>query len=106
MTSTFDHIAARDDRDLLDRFIAAAEQAGVTDARSAIPSALPALISAAITVGGEEQTITALHAYASDVRRDLLASEAAMPPGLNPGAVTDEHLTAAITAVLGGSIPA
>ena len=41
-----------------------------------------------------------VHAYAASVRRDLLAAEAAMPPGLNPGAVTDDHLRAALAAVL------
>lgn len=100
MSTTFQHIAARDDRDLIDRLIAAAEQVGIADARTAVMTALPDLIAKPIEVNGEETTITTVHAYADSVRRDYLADERALPPGLNPGAVTDDHLAAAISAVL------
>lgn len=100
MPSTSEHIAARDDLDLQLRLIAAAEQAGIPNAQSAVVSNLGALISRPIVVNGEETTVTTVHAYAAAVRRDLLASEAAMSPGLNPGAVTDDHLRAALAAVL------
>ncbi|QBI98124.1 hypothetical protein SEA_FIREMAN_41 [Microbacterium phage Fireman] len=101
--TTSQHIAARDDLDLQHRLIAAAEQMGISNASSTIASNLGTLISRTITVNGEETTLTKVHAYADGVRRNLLASEAAMPPGLNPGAVTDEHLRAAILAVTGSS---
>ena len=35
MASTFEHMAARDDRDLTDRLIAAAEQLGIANSRVA-----------------------------------------------------------------------
>ena len=48
---------------------------------------------------GQSTTVTAVHAYADAVRKDYLADTRAMAPGLNPGAVTDDHLLAAVTAV-------
>ncbi len=106
MPTTSEHIAARDDGDLISRLVAAAEQMDIPNAGSAVSAVLPKLVSSTISVNGEETTLTTVHAYAAAVRRDLLESEAALPPGLNPGAVTDAHLEAAIQAVLGGSIPA
>jgi len=100
MPSTSEHIAARDDLDLQMRLIAAAEQMGVPNAQSAVVTNLGSLISHTVTVNGEDTSLAKVHAYAAGVRRDLLASEAAMPPGLNPGAVTDDHLRAAIEAVV------
>lgn len=100
MPTTSEHIAARDDIDLQLRLIAAAEQMGIPNAQGAVVSALGTLISRTIIVDGEETSLAKVHAYAANVRRDLLASEAAMPPGLNPGAVTDDHLRAAIAAVV------
>ena len=100
MSTTSEHIAARDDLDLQLRLIAAAEQMGIPNAQSAVVSVLGSLISKTVTVNGEETSLAQVHAYAASVRRDLLASEAAMPPGLNPGAVTDDHLRAALAAVL------
>lgn len=101
MPSTNEHIASRDDLDLQHRLIAAAEQAGIDDAASRVATALGKLVSKTIEVNGETTSITAVHAYANSVRNQLLASDAAMPPGLNPGAVTDAHLQAAVMAVLG-----
>lgn len=98
--TTSQHIAARDDLDLQLRLIAAAEQMGIPNAQGAVVSNLGALISKPVTVNGEETTVTKVHAYATAVREELLASDAAMPPGLNPGAVTDDHLRAALLAVL------
>ena len=100
MSTTSQHIAARDDRDLLHRFIAAAEQAGVPNAQTQIPANLGALISRPIEVNGELTSVTEVHAYADLRRREYLADDRALPPGLNPGAVTDTHLAAAIAAVL------
>lgn len=99
MATTPQHIAARDDLDLQKRLIAAAEQAGIANASSVIATNLGTMISKEIEVNGEMTTLAEVHAYASDVREDYLSDERAMPPGLNPGAVTDVHLAAAVAAV-------
>ncbi|QHB37030.1 hypothetical protein QDA00_gp73 [Microbacterium phage Matzah] len=100
MPTTNEHIEARDDLDLQRRLIAAAEQMEIPNAQSAVVSVLGTLISRPIIVNGEETTITRVHAYAAGVRREHLADDRALPPGLNPGAVTDDHLRAALTAVI------
>ena len=104
-SSTSEHIAARDDLDLQHRLIAAAEQMGLPNASSAVAGNLGALISHPIIVNGEETSVTKVHAYAAAVRKEHLADERALPPGLNPGAVTDDHLAAAIAAVLAPGEP-
>lgn len=101
MEATSSHIAARDDADLQKRLIAAAEQMGHPNAQQAIVSKLGQLVSVPVEVASQTSNITKVHEYAAQVQRETLASSAAMPPGLNPGAVTDEILRAAITAVLG-----
>lgn len=100
MSSTNEHIAARDDLDLQHRLIAKAEQMGLDNAQYAVAPLLGKLISAPITVNGEETHITKVHAYAALTRTQLLQSDAALPPGQNPSAVTDAHLEAAIRAVV------
>lgn len=97
--TTSQHIAARGDRDLLARLQAAAEQAGKAVSLSEIEQRMGSIISAEIEVGGETTTITDVHAYAAGVREDLLMDERLLSPGLNPGAVTDPHLVAALTVV-------
>lgn len=101
MPSTTEHIAARDDIDLQYRLIAAAEQAGLENASSRVATALGKLVSQPIEVNGETTSLTAVHAYAAAVRKEYLADDRALPPGQNPGAVTDAHLQAAVMAVLG-----
>jgi hypothetical protein len=105
MPTTSEHIAARDDQDLRSRLVAAAEQAGVPNAAGAVYDSLGALMAAPISVNGEETSITAVHAYAAAVRREHLAAPQAQPPGLNPGAVTDAHLHAAIQTVIVAESP-
>jgi hypothetical protein len=100
MPTTNEHIAARDDLDLQYRLIAAAEQMEIPNAQGAVASVLGTLISRPITVNGEETTITRVHAYAAGVRAEHLADPKALPPGKNPAAVTDDHLRAAIAAVI------
>lgn len=92
--TTAQHIAARDDQDLKARLIAVAEQAGIPNAASFVEQNLGKLVS--IDIGGT--TLTAVHAYASQVYRDAVA---ALPPapGLNPAAVTDAQLTDAVATV-------
>lgn len=93
MATTTQHIAARNDPDLLQRLVAAAEMAGIPDAESKVRSQLGALVAVVVQDG---QTVADVHAYADDVRRIYLEADQAMPPGLNPGAVTDAHLATAV----------
>jgi len=99
MPTTAEHIAARDDGDLRNRLVAAAEQLGILSPAAAIDGQLGRIVSTPITVAGQETTVTAVHAYANAVRSEYLSDTRALPPGLNPGAVTDDHLRAAILAV-------
>lgn len=78
---------------------AAAEQAGIPNAASEVSANLGRLVAAPVNVGGPT-SITEVHAYASDVRKTYLSDSRALPPGQNPGAVTDPILAAAIQAVL------
>lgn len=93
--TTAQHIAARDDQDLMARLIASAEQAHIPNPESFVRQNVGRLISTEI-VGGT--TVTAVHAYASTVYAEALA---ALPPkpGLNPAAVTDNQLAEAVQAV-------
>ena len=95
--TTAQHIAARDDIDLVARLIAAAEQAHIPNPDSFVRTNVGKLISTQI---GDGSTITAVHAYASTVYQQAVA---ALPPkpGANPAAVTDTQLTQAIQAVWG-----
>lgn len=92
--STAQHIAARDDDDLTQRLVAAAEQAHIPNAGSFVQQNAGTLIST--DIGGT--TLTAIHAYAKNVY-DEAVSLLPPRPGLNPAAVTDEQLTQAIQAV-------
>ena len=93
--TTAQHIAARNDEDLKERLVAAAEQAHIDNPQSFVDQNMGKLISTPVE---GESTITTVHAYAADVRRQAL--EAVPPaPGLNPAAVTDTHLATAIQAV-------
>lgn len=100
MVTTMQHIAARDDLDIQHRLIAAAEQSEIPNASSIVAQNIGKLVSASIVVNGETTSIAAVHAYAADVRDQYLADERAMSPGLNPGAVTDVILAAALQAVM------
>jgi hypothetical protein len=92
--TTAQHIAARDDADLTARLIAAAEQAHIPNADNFVATQKGRIIST--EVGGS--TLTAVHAYAKNAYDEAVA---ALPPrpGLNPAAVTDEQLAAAVQAV-------
>lgn len=92
--TTAQHIAARDDEDLVARLVASAEQAHIPNPDSFVRMNVGKLISA--DIGGT--TVTTVHAYASLVYEEAVA---ALPPkpGLNPAAVTDDQLAQAIQAV-------
>ena len=93
--TTAQHIAARDDEDLLARLIATAEQAHIPQADSFVQQNLGKLISTEIDGGS---TLTSVHAYA---KATYDAAVEALPPrpGINPAAVTDAQLTQAVEAV-------
>ena len=90
MASTADHIAARNDTDLLQRLVAAAEQAGIDGAQAWVEANRGRIIAAKIT---GDTTIADVHAYA------VATYEPAPRPGENPAAVTDPQLAEAIQAV-------
>lgn len=93
--TTAEHIAARDDKDLINRLVAAAEQAHIPNPERFVWDNRGVIISTDI---GSGATITSVHAYAASV---YAAALAALPlkPGFNPAAVTDPQLAQAIQAV-------
>lgn len=100
MPTTAEHMAARSDNDLIARLIAQAEMMGVpTDW---VMSNLVQLIQAPVT--DEGATITSVHAYAAGARAEHIAATPP-PPGLNPSAVLDSYLAAAILAVQNPATP-
>jgi hypothetical protein len=102
MATTTQHINTRNDPDLLDRFIAAAEQANVENASAWVQANIGQLIC--VTVD-DTKTISDVHAYAAETRQKYV--DATPPrPGANLGAVTDEHLAAAISATIPAPGPA
>jgi hypothetical protein len=102
MAGTNQHINARNDSDLIERFIAAAEQAGLDNASSWVGNNIGRLITVAID---GNQTVADVHAYADEVRKAYIDATP-MRPGKNPGAVTDTHLDDAISAVVNALNPA
>lgn len=97
--TTAQHIAARNDVDLLQRFIAKAEMMGVESPTSFIQNNMAKLISVDIDTSQEGlQTITDVYAYADAIRTEHVAATPP-PPGQNPAAVNDPQLEAAILAV-------
>lgn len=100
MATTAQHIAARNDADLLTRLVAAAEMAGIPDAESKVRSNLGRLMTVVITAEGESpQVIADVHAYASVQRADALAA-VPPPPGEDPASVTDVHLAVAVATLV------
>lgn len=96
MASTTQHINARNDPDLLARFIAAAEQADVADASAWIQANMGRLVCVEVDSG---QTVSDVHAYA-DATRQAYIDATPERPGANLSAVTDANLAAAIAATL------
>lgn len=96
MTTTAEHLAARQDEDLIQRLIAAAEQAGVHDADTWVRDNIGALITAPVA---GDSTISSVHAYANNVYKTAVS---ALPPrpGLDPAAVVDSYLAAAVAEVI------
>lgn len=101
MATTTEHINARNDSDLLDRFIAAAEQAEVADASAWVQANMGRLITVRVQA---EHTIADVHATANKTRAEYIAATPERP-GADLGAVTDEHLAAAINTTLTPDVP-
>lgn len=95
MASTTQHINARNDPDLLDRFIAAAEQAHIDNASAWVQANMGRLVTATVA---DTQTVADVHAYADETRDAYIAATPARP-GANLGAVTDAYLAAAIASI-------
>lgn len=95
MATTTQHINARNDPDLLDRFIATAEMAGIDDASAWVQANMGRLVT--VEVDGTK-TVSDVHAYADEVR-DVYIAQTPPRPGQNLGAVTDSHLIAAIASL-------
>lgn len=85
-------IAAYADNDLYERIVALAATLGITPDQ--VADKRWAMVIAAANDGGTD-TITSVYAYAMDVRAQAVA---ALPPlpGINPSAVTDEHILYAL----------
>lgn len=96
MATTTDHIHARNDPDLLDRFVASAEQLGLPDASAWVQANLGSLVSQEVQ---DDQTVTDVFAYARNIREEYIANTPDRP-GINLGAVTDAHISTAINQVL------
>ena len=89
MANLAQHMEARNDQDLRARFIAGAEQAGISNAAAWVDAQLGKLVS--VDLG--ETTVADVHAYA-------VATYNPTPrPGVNPAAVTDVQIAQAIAAV-------
>lgn len=91
MATLAEHITARNDADLLARFVAAAEMAGVDNPQGWAEQHRGELVSAKIADDG--QAVSDVHAYA------VATYKPTPPPGANPAAVTDQQIMAAVKAV-------
>lgn len=90
MATLAQHTAARTDDDLITRFIAAAEQLGISNQASMWVEQNKGRL---VAVDIDGTTVSDVHAYA-------VATYVPTPrPGENPAAVTDDQIKAAIEAV-------
>lgn len=89
MATIAEHIAARNDTDLLARLVAAAERAGIDAPAHWVNTHMGRLVAADIG----DSTVADVHAYA------VATYEPTPRPGENPAAVTDVQLEAAVAAV-------
>lgn len=95
MATTNQHISARNDPDLLARFVAAAEMLGVDNASQWVQENMGRLVATEVDAG---QSVADVHAYATLVRNTYIAATPERP-GLSLSAVTDSHMATAIQAV-------
>lgn len=97
MTATSKQIIeAAADAELRERIIALAAQLPEVENPAAVVSTkLLKIVGVDITVNGEPSSIAKVYEYAVDTHLPHMAT-----PGSNPGAVTDDHIRAALEAVL------
>lgn len=99
MASIAEHMSARNDNDLFQRLVAAAEMAGVEAPEQFVGLNRGKLISTPIEVDGQSTSLSDIHAYA-------VATYQPVPrPGANPAAVTDQHIKEAIKAIVPAAQP-
>lgn len=92
MATSAQIIAAQSDEDLRRRFVALAAAEGVDSPEHAVASNMHALVAAKITAGSD--TVASVYDYAA-------ATYVPAPrPGVNPAAVTDAQIIAAIALIL------
>ena len=90
MATLAEHIAARNDADLLARFVAAAEVTGIDNPQGWAEQHRGELVSAKVD---DDHTVSDVHAYA------VATYQPTPRPGANPAAVTDEQIKAAVQKV-------
>lgn len=94
---------AAGDTALRDRFLAAAAKAGIPDYERWVVDRMRQLAVSPVDSTGAD-TIADVYIFAANRQREFLASntlalwsgEVMLPPGENPGAVTDTHLEYAV----------
>lgn len=89
MATLAEHITARNDADLLARFVAAAEMEGIDNPQGWAEQHRGELVSAKIG----DTTCSDVHAYA------VATYQPTPRPGANPAAVTDDQIKAAVQKV-------
>lgn len=94
MSTIAEHIAARNDTDLQQRLIAAAEMHGVADPARWVTENLGALVCANI----DGTTLADVHAFAV-----VDKGEPPLSAGADPAFVTDDQVKAAVSAIRGGT---
>lgn len=90
MATLAEHIAARNDTELLARFVAAAEVAGIDNPQWWAEQHRGELVTAKVD---DDHTVSDVHAYA------VATYQPTPRPGVNPAAVTDDHIKAAVQKV-------
>lgn len=97
MTTLAEFTAAATDPDLRNRFIAAAQEAGIPNVEYWVDSNRGNLTRASVGDPGDAAaTVASVYAYAYNVYRQTVPPK----PGANPGAVTDDHIRHAVQAVV------
>ena len=90
---------AASDPALQARLAAAAAEAGIPNATVWVAEHARELAAAPVNETGD--TVVSVYDYAYQVRASHLAEPEALPPGENPGAVTDDFIRHAVQAVNG-----
>ena len=90
MASYKEHIAARNDADLADRFVAAAEVEGIDNPKQWVEVRVGALVAVPVSDG---KSVADVYAYAVDQYKGR--------PGQDASYVSDEQIKAALDAVNG-----